>query len=76
MSFKVNNSQKSPKRRFLLILGAITFVCVFAMGLMILFWDEMLPQLEGYYRIAFGVLVILYAVLRFSRILKKDDVEE
>lgn len=76
MSFRTNESQKSPKRRFLLILGGITFICVFAMGVAILVWDKMLPQLEGYYRIAFGVLVILYAILRFSRILRKENVEE
>jgi hypothetical protein len=75
MSFKLNNSQKSLKRRFLLILGAITFICVFGLGVMILFWDKILPQLDGYYRTAFGVMVIAYSILRFSRLLKKEDDE-
>ena len=75
MSTRFNDRQKSLKRRFLPILGAITFICVVGFGLMIIFWKEILPQLEGYKRTGFGVLIILYAVLRFSRLLKKDTDE-
>jgi hypothetical protein len=75
MPLKFDNRQKSLKRRFLLILGAITAVCVLGLGLMIIFWENMLPQLTGYQRTGFGVLIMIYAVLRFARLLKKDPDE-
>ena len=75
MSINFDDKQKSLKRRFLLILGGVTAVCVLGFGLMILFWKEMLPQLSGYQRTGFGVLIMVYAVLRFARLLKKDPDE-
>ncbi|OKS89451.1 hypothetical protein [Mucilaginibacter polytrichastri] len=76
MSLQNNGKQKSLKRRFLLILGATTFVFILALGLMIMFWSQMPLQLTKWQRIAFGSLVIIYAVLRFSRLFKKDPDEE
>jgi len=70
-----NSKQKSLKRRFLLILGLVTFVCFFALGVMIIFWDGILPQWEGYQRKLIGGLFIIYSILRFSRLLKKDNDE-
>ena len=75
MPLNYDNKQKSLKRRFLLILGAVTSVCVLGLGLMIIFWKDMLPQLEGFQRTAFGVLIMVYAVLRFARLLKKEPDE-
>ncbi len=72
MPFNFNGRQKSPKRRFLLILGAVTSVCILGLGLMVIFWKSMLPQLEGMQRTGFGVLIIIYGILRFARLLKKD----
>jgi cytochrome c biogenesis protein CcdA len=76
MSLQNNGKQKSLKRRFLLILGATTFVFILALGLMIMFWSQMPLQLTKWQRIAFGSLVIIYAVLRFARLFKKDPDEE
>jgi cytochrome c biogenesis protein CcdA len=70
------NKQKSLKRRFLLILGIATFVCVTAMGLMIMFWDKLNLDLEPWKRYLIGGLFILYGVLRFVRIFKKQPYEE
>ena len=67
-----DDKQKSLKRRFLLIIGSITFACFVGFGLMIIFWDAIAPQLQGYQRVLFGSMIILYSVLRFSRILRKD----
>jgi cytochrome c biogenesis protein CcdA len=75
MPFNNDSRQKSLKRRFLLILGAVTFVCILGLGLMILFWKSMLPQLEGFQRTGFGVVVIIYAFLRFARLFRKDPDE-
>jgi len=75
MPINSNGRQKSLKRRFLLILGAITGLCVLWLGYLIMFGSDILPQLSGYQRTGFGVLIVLYAVLRFSRLLKKDPDE-
>jgi hypothetical protein len=71
-----NNQQKSPPRRFLLILGLILFVCIFGWGLMIIFDDNMFSNLPKTQKTWFGVLIIVYAVVRFQRILfkKRDEI--
>ncbi len=74
MSFN-DNKQKSPKRRFLLILGVAVFIAVIALGLMVIFWDNMLPNMPKTQKIIFGVIIIIYAVIRFSRLLKKEPDE-
>ncbi|MDB5009236.1 MAG: hypothetical protein JWR67_2649 [Mucilaginibacter sp.] len=75
MPFTFHNKQKSLKRRFLLILGVITFICFFALGLMVIFWDGIAQQLPAYQRKIFGGMLIIYSVLRFSRIFKKEEDE-
>jgi hypothetical protein len=75
MSSTFNNKQKSLKRRFLLILGLVTFICFLAFGIMVMFWDGIAQQLPGYQRKIFGGLIIIYAILRFSRLLKKEENE-
>ncbi|MEO6978655.1 MAG: hypothetical protein ABI113_09765 [Mucilaginibacter sp.] len=74
MLFK-NNEQKSPARRFLLILGVLGFVCVITLAMMVMFWDTMLPNLSKTQRIVFGLVLVGYGVLRFSRLLKKKPDE-
>ncbi|SDE56675.1 hypothetical protein SAMN05216464_107197 [Mucilaginibacter pineti] len=76
MSTDFNKEQKSPKRRFLLILGTAAFICIVIFGLMIIFWDRIPLQLQPYQRILFGVLIIGYGILRFSRLFKKDKYDE
>jgi len=76
MPFTFNNKRKSLKRRFLFILGLVTFICFFAFGVMVIFWDGFITQLPDYQRKLFGGLIIIYSALRFSRILKKDDNDE
>jgi threonine/homoserine/homoserine lactone efflux protein len=71
-----NNEQKSPARRFLLILGVVGFVCVITLALMVIFWDAMLPNISKTQRIVFGLVLIAYGVLRFSRLLKKKPDNE
>jgi hypothetical protein len=76
MSLKFYDQQKSPKRRFLLILGVVTFICVFAIGIMVMFWDKLDLGLSHTQRLLFGGLFLLYGVLRFSRIFKKQPDDE
>jgi hypothetical protein len=70
-----NNRQKSLARRFLLILGVVAFICFLSLGLMVIFWDRMLPDLPRIQKIGFGIVIIIFAVLRFSRLFKKDTDE-
>jgi len=39
----------------------------------VIFWKDMPVQLTDTQRKLFGGLIILYSILRFSRLLKKDD---
>jgi len=75
MSSNFNNKQKSLKRRFLLILGITTLVCVIAMGVMIMFWDKLNLNLSNTQRLVVGGLFIAYGILRFTRILRKEPNE-
>jgi hypothetical protein len=70
-----NNRQKSLKRRFLLILGVTAAICFCSLGLMIIFWNSMLPDVSKTEKILIGSVIIIYAGLRFSRLLKKDPDE-
>ena len=76
MSLRYDTRQKSLKRRFLLILGLITLVCVLAMGLTLMFWKKFDFGLTPTYRYLLGGLLITYGIVRFVRIFRKDDDEE
>jgi len=71
-----NNKQKSPPRRFLLILGLVLFLLVFGWGVLVIFDDNMFSNLPKTQKILFGSLIIIYSVLRFSRIIfkKRDEI--
>ena len=70
-----NKEQKSPKRRFLLILGVTAFLGFLTLGFMIIFWDALPIQVPYNQRVLFGSVIIIYAVLRFARYLRKDPNE-
>jgi branched-subunit amino acid ABC-type transport system permease component len=78
MPYKFNFWQKSPKRRFLLILGLATFIACVTLGLMIIFWDRLIQKLNMSQteRIMFGSLFLIYGLLRFSRLFKEDPQDE
>ena len=54
MSINFDDKQKSLKRRFLLILGIITFTCFLALGIMVMFWQGLPVQLSDTQRKIFG----------------------
>jgi cytochrome c biogenesis protein CcdA len=76
MSSNLHDKQKSLKRRFLLILGVTTLVCVTGMGLMVMFWDKLNLNLTNTQRYVVGGLFIAYGVLRFTRIFNKKPEDE
>jgi hypothetical protein len=78
MPYKFDSMQKSLKRRFLLILGFFTFAACVTLGSMIMFWDRLILKLNMSQteRFALGAMFLIYGVLRFSRLFKKDPQDE
>ncbi|SMO54902.1 hypothetical protein [Solitalea koreensis] len=67
--------QKSPIRRFLLILG-VAFICAyFVLGLMIIFKPNLFVQLSKTNKIILGSAMILYGAFRSYRLIKKNAEE-
>jgi len=62
-----NYKKKSLKERFLLFIGILFFLIYLTLGAIIIFWQDLPLRMELKYRIAFGVLLIVYAFLRFLR---------
>jgi len=65
--------QKSPQQRFLLILGLVMLSLYLVLGVLLIFWKDIPFDIMPTYRVLFGVLLIAYAILRFYRLIKKDD---
>jgi hypothetical protein len=78
MPYKFNIWQKSPKRRFLLILGLATCIACIVMGLMIMFSERLNQSLDlsKTQRLLFGSVLLIYSLLRFSRLFKEEPDEK
>ncbi|RAR74187.1 hypothetical protein CLV55_102118 [Flavobacterium aciduliphilum] len=59
--------KKSLKERFLLFIGILFFLIYLTLGTLIIFWKSLPLRMEYKYRIAFGILLIVYSFLRFLR---------
>jgi len=71
--------QKSPQQRFLFILG-LTMIFIFVcLAILIAFFGELInldpERFPQGYRIAFAILLIVYAIIRFNRITSRKDSE-
>ena len=64
--------QKSPKVRFLLVLGIVFFLIYLVLGGAVIFWKKFPIDMPTPYRIAFGVLLIVYAFFRFIRLIQNN----
>jgi len=71
-----NSKEKSLTRRFLLILGIVTFLAVLAFGLIVIFGDTFERAFPKWERILFGSLIIVYDFIRISRLFKKQPNEK
>ena len=79
--FNLNTSkQKSPQKRFLFILGVAMIVIFCGLAVVVAFFGERInldPQkFPQKYRIAFAVVLIIYAAIRFFRIVRDNRTEE
>jgi hypothetical protein len=59
--------KKSLIERFLLIITVLVFLSYFFLGLMVIFWKKFPFDIAMNYRIALGVLLIVYSIIRFFR---------
>ncbi|RZK68043.1 MAG: hypothetical protein EOO95_00990 [Pedobacter sp.] len=64
--------QKSPKQRFLLILGLIMFVFYLVIGLACIFWAELPLNIGRPYKIGIGIFLIIYAFVRLLSLGRRD----
>ena len=72
--FDINKfKQKSPQQRFLFIFGLIILLCYFFLGVYMIFWKDIPFEIAPTYRILFGILLIVYALIRFYRLVNQKD---
>lgn len=65
-----NFRKKSLNERFLLFIGVLFFLIYLTLGLIVIFWEKFPFKMATGYRIAFGLLLIVYALVRFLRFFK------
>ena len=65
--------KKSLKERFLLVLGILFFLVYLVLGLFIIFMKEFPIAMDTNYRIAFGIILIVYAFFRFTRLINDNN---
>jgi hypothetical protein len=74
MNLFLNNfKQKSPKERFLFVLGLLLVIMYIILGSFFLFYYEVPLKLTNNQRSAFGILLYVYAAYRFYRIYKNEN---
>lgn len=66
----LNQQQKSPQQRFLFVLGMAFFLLYLVLGLIVIFWKQLPLALSYNQRLAFGILLIVYAFFRFVRLIQ------
>lgn len=71
--FIENIRKKSPKERFLLVIGILFFLIYLVLGLIVVFWKNMPIDLQPNYRLAFGVLLIVYSFTRLLRFFNSNN---
>jgi len=69
-----NNQQKSLIKRFLFFLGILFLILYIILGTIFIVWKDM-PYFTLPYsnRLAFGIILIVYSIIRFFRIIKKES---
>lgn len=68
--------QKSPQQRFLFILGLVMFLFYLVLGGMLILGTVVLNQIQPMYRIMLGCLLIVYAIIRFMRLINQKPEQD
>lgn len=71
-NFVTSFLKKSPKERFLLVMGILFLGSYLVLGLIIIFFKQLPLQMDYNYRVAFGTLLIVYSIIRFFRIINDN----
>lgn len=69
-NFQSQRVKKSPAKKMLSLVGIVMFGLYFILGLFILFWPDFPLEMDKGYRIAFGLVLIIYSFIRFVRLWK------
>jgi hypothetical protein len=67
--------KKSLKERFLLFIGILFFLIYLTFGLLIIFWEKLPLKMPFVYKLALGIIMIVYAFIRFLRFYKTNSQE-
>ncbi|MEW5676981.1 hypothetical protein ABGT15_11770 [Flavobacterium enshiense] len=67
-----NFKQKSPQQRFLFVLGLIFLGLYVFLAVTLFVWKSMPVEIPYSRRIILGVLLVIYAAFRFSRLLNAE----
>lgn len=67
--------KKSPKERFLLIIGIIILCLYIVMACALFFWKKFPVTLPQFSRNLLGGLILIYAYIRFVRLIKNANEE-
>jgi hypothetical protein len=68
-----NFKQKSPQQRFLFVLGLVFLGLYVFLALTLFIWKSMPVDISYNRRVILGVLLLVYAVFRFSRLLNAES---
>ncbi len=75
-----NNSnqriQKSLNGRFLFVVGILLVILYLVLAGIFIFWTKLQLPLEQKYRTMFGCLLIVYAIIRFVRLMKNRNLKD
>ena len=72
-NFKHNFRQKSLLQRFLFFFGILFLILYFTLGCIFIFWKDIPLTLSYTRRLLFGILLIVYSIFRFYRIINIDS---
>lgn len=72
---KDNFMKKSLNERFLLFMGILLFLIYLTFGFVIIFWDKLPLKISYNYRIALGIIMILYSFTRLLRHFNSNNKE-
>jgi hypothetical protein len=67
-----NMRKKSLQERFLLVIGILFFIAYLILGLFVIFMNNFPFDMKRSYRVAFGLLLITYAIIRGQRIINDN----